>query len=66
MPNYEYRCNAGHEFEKQQRITDAPLKTCPSVARKGNTVFCGRPVKRLISKGSFTLKGGGWGRDGYG
>ena len=72
MPNYEYVCKAGHEFERKQKITDAPLKTCPRQIQRppGNTCaismrYCGESVKRLISKGSFTLKGGGWGRDGY-
>ncbi len=67
MPVYEYVCQSGHTFERKQKITDKPLTTCPRVARTGKTIFCGESVKRLISKGtSFTLKGGGWGKDGYG
>ena len=35
MPTYGYRCGTcGHEFEIQQKITDAPLKTCPKCKGK--------------------------------
>jgi putative FmdB family regulatory protein len=58
MPTYEYVCKAcDHEFEKEQRISDAPLKTCPKCKAK--------QVKRLISRTSFHLKGGGWYSDLY-
>jgi putative FmdB family regulatory protein len=58
MPVYEYICKAcDHEFEREQRISDNPLKKCPS---------CGAmKVKRLISRTSFVLKGGGWYSDLY-
>ncbi|RMG59413.1 MAG: zinc ribbon domain-containing protein [Deltaproteobacteria bacterium] len=52
MPIYEYRCRkCGNEFEVMQRITESPLKKCPS---------CGGRVDRLISNTSFILKGTGW------
>lgn len=59
MPTYEYRCaGCGHEFEIEQRITADRLTDCPA---------CKQPkLERLISASSFTLKGGGWYRDGYG
>ena len=58
MPTYEYVCKAcDHEFEQEQRISDAPLKTCPRCKAK--------QVKRLISRTSFHLKGGGWYSDLY-
>ena len=58
MPVYEYLCKAcDHEFEREQRITDKPLKKCPA---------CGAmQAKRLISRTSFVLKGGGWYSDLY-
>jgi putative FmdB family regulatory protein len=58
MPVYEYSCKAcGHEFEREQRISDAPIKKCPS---------CGAlKARRLISRTSFVLKGGGWYNDLY-
>jgi putative FmdB family regulatory protein len=58
MPVYEYICKAcDHEFEREQRISDNPLKKCPA---------CGAmKAKRLISRTSFVLKGGGWYSDLY-
>ncbi|MGC9323230.1 MAG: FmdB family zinc ribbon protein [Desulfomonilia bacterium] len=34
-----------------QKFSDSPLKACPS---------CGGPVKKLVSRSSFQLKGSGW------
>jgi putative FmdB family regulatory protein len=53
MPIYEYRCNAcGHELERLQRMSDAPLTDCPE---------CGAAkLRRLVSAAAFRLKGGGW------
>ena len=58
MPIYEYACErCDSEFEVEQRITEDPLKRCPS---------CRSPrVKRLISQTSFVLKGSGWYSDLY-
>ena len=53
MPIYEYRCAAcGHYMDALQKMSDAPLKTCPE---------CGKgALVRLISAPVFRLKGGGW------
>lgn len=53
MPIYEYRCQeCGHELEKLQRMSEAPLLDCPA---------CERPaLRRLISAAGFRLKGSGW------
>jgi putative FmdB family regulatory protein len=58
MPTYEYACNrCDTTFERFQRITAEPGGTCPS---------CGETdVRRLISGGTFHLKGGGWYADLY-
>jgi putative FmdB family regulatory protein len=58
MPTYDYSCdNCGHEFERQQRITENPLKKCPK---------CGKDeARRMIAGGGFILKGGGWESDLY-
>lgn len=54
MPTYEYRCRAcGHEFERFQKISDPPLKTCPACGK--------RRVERLISAGGgLVFKGPGF------
>jgi putative FmdB family regulatory protein len=58
MPTYEYLCKAcDHEFEREQRITDPKVRTCPKCKK--------RRVERLISQTSFVLKGGGWHSDLY-
>jgi putative FmdB family regulatory protein len=53
MPFYEYECtNCKFYTEVMQKITDRPLKKCPS---------CGRnTLKKLVSAPNFRLKGGGW------
>ena len=58
LPIYDYACKAcGHEFEREQRIHDAPVRKCPG---------CGKlQAKRPISRTSFVLKGGGWFNDLY-
>jgi len=58
MPIYEYACEkCESEFEAEQRITDGPIKSCPRCKS--------RKIKRLISRTSFVLKGGGWYSDLY-
>lgn len=58
MPIYEYLCEkCGHEFEREQRITEDPVKTCPKCRA--------RKVRRLISRTAFVLKGSGWYSDLY-
>ncbi len=59
MPTYDYQCQkCGFEFEREQRITEDPIKTCPECKS--------RKAKRLLSASIFILKGGGWYADGYG
>lgn len=59
MPTYDYVCQkCDFEFEREQRITEDPIKTCPQCKS--------RKAKRLLSAPSFILKGGGWYADGYG
>ena len=59
MPTYDYQCQkCGFEFEREQRITEDAIKTCPKCKA--------RKAKRLLSAPNFILKGGGWYADGYG
>jgi putative FmdB family regulatory protein len=53
MPFYEYECSACKFYvEALQKISDAPLRKCPS---------CGKQtLKKLVSAPVFRLKGGGW------
>jgi putative FmdB family regulatory protein len=57
MPIYEYQCDHCGVFEYSQRITEDPLKKCPT---------CKGKVRRLISNTSFMLKGSGWYATDYG
>ncbi len=53
MPIYAYRCGScGHAKDVLQKISDAPLTTCPA---------CGAEAfsKQLTAAG-FQLKGSGW------
>ncbi len=53
MPTYEYRCPAGHGFEKfYPTMTEARRVKCPT---------CGRLAERLISGGAgLVFKGSGF------
>ncbi|MEX0915492.1 MAG: zinc ribbon domain-containing protein [Wenzhouxiangellaceae bacterium] len=53
MPIYEYQCReCSHRLEKLQKLSDAPLTTCPECSRESLT--------KLVSAAGFRLKGGGW------
>ncbi len=57
MPIYEYKCDKCGVFEVTQRITEDPLRRCPT---------CKGKVERLLSASSFILKGSGWYATDYG
>lgn len=74
MPLHEFRCqHCGHQFERIVKMSD-PNPSCPAM----RTVFvpgadggciripCGRETIKIISVGTFHLKGSGWASDGYG
>lgn len=53
MPIYEYRCDScGFQKEHLQKMSDAPLATCPSCGRES--------YAKLLSAAGFQLKGNGW------
>lgn len=53
MPFYEYECpSCRYYLEVLQKISDKPVKKCPSCGKTG--------FKRLISAPVFRLKGSGW------
>jgi putative FmdB family regulatory protein len=51
MPIYEYRCAQCGDFDVMQKITEKPLRKCPT---------CKGKVHKLVSNTSFQLKGSGW------
>lgn len=53
MPIYAYRCSAcGHAKDVLQKMSDAPLSTCPS---------CGAETfSKQVTAAGFQLKGSGW------
>jgi putative FmdB family regulatory protein len=52
VPLYEYQCGrCGHRFEKIQKFSDPPVKTCPK---------CRGKVRKLLSAPAFQFKGSGW------
>ncbi len=53
MPFYEYECsNCKFYTELLQKVSDPPLKKCPSCKKA--------TMKKLVSAPVFRLKGGGW------
>ena len=55
MPIYEYLCTdtgCNNKFEVFQKIDEPKFEYCPHCTNKS--------LKKLISKSSFVLKGGGW------
>ena len=53
MPIYAYRCaECGHAKDVLQKISDAPLSTCPA---------CGAAAfQKQVTAAGFQLKGSGW------
>lgn len=56
---YDYKCGGcGHEFQREQAISDPPKRDCPK---------CHKPkaTRQISGSGAFMLKGTGWASDGY-
>ena len=51
MPIYEYRCEKCGVFDVMQKITEKPLRKCPT---------CKSKVAKQMSSTAFQLKGTGW------
>ncbi len=52
MPIYGYRCRTcGHEFEVLQKMSDAPLKTCPK---------CSGQLAKMVYAAGIVYKGSGY------
>jgi putative FmdB family regulatory protein len=52
MPTYEYECrDCSVRFERMQRFSDEPVKTCPE---------CGGMVRRVLHPVGIVFRGSGW------
>ena len=57
MPLFEFKCpKCDESFEYILNLHDPIDRICPT---------CGMVMERVISTTSFSLKGGGWYKDGY-
>jgi putative FmdB family regulatory protein len=58
MPTYGYKCDrCGHELEAFQKMSDAPLRTCPS---------CGKDaLRRQVYAAGVLFKGSGFYKTDY-
>ncbi len=57
MPIYEFDCPVCGPFEKRMKMVDSVLKEL--------VCECGKTSKKIPSKTTFELKGGGWFGSGY-
>lgn len=58
MPVYEYNC-------EKCDTTHTIMKSITQAGADEYCVLCKNQMKKLISKSSFHLKGGGWEKDSY-
>jgi putative FmdB family regulatory protein len=59
MPIYEFQCEKCEEvFALTMKMSDPHPESCPKCSQT--------PVRKLLSRTSFLLKGSGWYSDGYG
>ena len=58
MPIYEYKCDVCEEITEEFGKITSTTKTI-------ECSLCGQPAKKIMSLGSFHLKGTGWYKDGY-
>jgi len=53
MPIYAYQCEScGHQLDVLQKMSDAPLTSCPSCAAPS--------LRKQVTAAGFQLKGSGW------
>ena len=51
MPRYDYRCDAGHKYERVEPFGSAVEHPCER---------CGKPARRLLVAPTVLFKGGGF------
>lgn len=53
MPIYAYQCaSCGHQEDVMQKVSDAPLTTCPQCGQES--------YGKMLTAAGFQLKGSGW------
>jgi len=51
VPTYDYRCEAGHRYEKRESFGSPTTHPCER---------CGKPAQRQLSAPPIVFKGTGW------
>ncbi|MGH2589147.1 MAG: FmdB family zinc ribbon protein [Dehalococcoidia bacterium] len=51
MPKYDYRCSAGHQYEKREGFDAPAVQTCE---------VCGEEARRVLTPPAIVFKGSGW------
>ena len=51
MPKYDYRCGAGHQYEKREGFDAPSVQTC---------TVCGIEARRVLTPPAIVFKGSGW------
>ena len=51
MPKYDYRCSAGHQYEKREGFDAPAVQECRE---------CGAQARRVLTPPAIVFKGSGW------
>lgn len=51
VPKYDYRCSAGHQYEKREGFDAPPMHDCQ---------VCGVEARRVLTPPAIVFKGSGW------
>ena len=51
MPKYDYRCSAGHQYEKREGFDAPAVQVCD---------VCGVEARRVLTPPAIVFKGSGW------
>jgi putative FmdB family regulatory protein len=51
VPKYDYRCSAGHQYEKREGFDAPAVQTCE---------VCGTEARRVLTPPAIVFKGSGW------
>jgi putative FmdB family regulatory protein len=51
VPKYDYRCSAGHQYEKREGFDAPAVQTCE---------VCGIEARRVLTPPAIVFKGSGW------